>query len=46
MKKTKQKNSLNFKKEELKNISKDEFDSVMKSILSAPPIEKKKRKPV
>jgi hypothetical protein len=34
-----------IKKEDIKKISPDEFDSVMKTILSAPPeIKKKKRK--
>lgn len=33
-------------KEDLKKISPDEFDSMMKKILSAPPIEKKKEKKV
>lgn len=43
MKNTKQKKSPKIEKEEVKKISADEFDSVMKTILSAPPEEKKKR---
>ena len=42
-KKTKKK-LLKIKKEEPKTLSAKEFDSVMKTILSAPPIENKKKK--
>lgn len=42
-KNTKQKKSPNIEKEESKNISTKEFDSVMKTILSAPPQTKKKK---
>ena len=42
-KSTLQKKSSQIKKEDVKKISTDEFDSVMKTILSAPPQSKKKK---
>jgi hypothetical protein len=43
--KTKQKKSLPLKKDDYKDITVDEFDNVMKKILSVPPPLKKKDKP-
>jgi hypothetical protein len=40
----KEKKQTPTKKEETKNISVKEFDSIMKKILSAPPVEVKKKK--